>query len=190
MFDTEPQTMLKLIDDLRNGTDVESDPFPPEMQSNSPKQDRKKLPHMFRANSLDAVSAEVAEVLRHHDIGRTKLYPARLLKKNGDLHEGEFFFLNIRELKRGFDPEHSTNVRPGPNPNAGDRGMMPFILDHDQVAVTSDVLEGPDLWLDPTLFRSLFFKGALAKELIAKKLIPGTGTESRAIARCVVVPPA
>ncbi len=172
------------------GEEIAADRFPPMMWIGSSFKEPKKLKHIFSAGGLFAVSGAFAVILRRHDMGRNKLYPVTFYRKDRTTaFEGEYFFLNLCEQKAGFDPEKTSNFRDYRGDASAHLGGMPLILDHGDIAVSSSVLDGPDLWMDPTLYRSHFYKGELARELLAKKMFHSTRTESLSIARCRVVDP-
>lgn len=170
------------------GEEISADRFPPMMWIGGSFKEPKRLTHIFSAGGLFAVSGAFAEILRRYDIGRNRLYPVTFYRKDRTTaFEGEYHFLNLCEQKAGFDPDASSNFRDYRERPSPRRGGMPLILDHDDIAVSSSVLQGADLWMDPTLSEAHFYKGELARELLAKKMIHSTRTESLSFARCRVV---
>ncbi|WP_298430673.1 hypothetical protein [uncultured Jannaschia sp.] len=170
------------------GEEIPAERFPPAMWIGGSFKEPKKLKHIFSAGGLFAVSGAFAEILRRHDLGQNALYPVTFLSKDRTTaYEGEYFFLNICEQKSGFDPERSSNFRDYRERPSPRLGGTPLILDHGDIAVSASVLDGPDLWMDPTLATSHFYKGELARELLAKKMFHSSGTESLSIARCRVI---
>lgn len=188
--DQDMNRFIRLIRASKAGERLEAEDLPAEMWEIPKKKKPKKFPHMFRMNGFDTVSGEMAEVLRRHNIGDSKMFPVTLLKKDRKTpHEGEFFFLNIREKKEAFDPVASRKFTESPNREFW-KGSLPLGLSDNDIAVDATALVGPDLWLDPSLFRSYFIKGALARELIERKMIPSNRVHDHAdIARCIVLPP-
>lgn len=178
---------IRLIRAAKEGEPLQAADLPPEMWKTVDKSKFRPFPPMFRVNGFDAITGEMAEVLRRHNIGDTKLFPVTLLKEDRKTpFEGEFFFLNIREKKLAFDPGSSRNFKQPRNPNKR-KGSIPHVLADDDISVNPSALIGPDLWLDPSLLGSYFIKGALARELINRKMIPSNQVVDHAdISRCVV----
>ncbi|MBM2574979.1 hypothetical protein JQC91_01565 [Jannaschia sp. Os4] len=179
---------IALIRASQAGEEIAADRFPDEMWIRKSSNERKKLRHIFMANGLFAVSGAFAEIMSRHDMGPNTLHPVRLLKKNRrTAYEGEYLLLNLCAKKEGFDPERSRNFQSSRHPLA--KGRISGIFGHDDFAVSSAVLDGPDLWMDPTLFSSHFVKGAFAEELIAARMFHRTLPEREPLARCRVIGP-
>ena len=79
---TGEKTFIKLIYDSEQGEEIAADRYPEEMWIKPEASDRKKLKHIFGANGLFAVSGAFAEVLRRHNMGRNRLHPVRLYRKD------------------------------------------------------------------------------------------------------------
>ncbi|MEJ6393835.1 hypothetical protein V8J82_11245 [Gymnodinialimonas sp. 2305UL16-5] len=122
----------------------------------------KVLPHAHVASDFLTVSGEFLNVLDQFDLGRFASWPMTLLKKDKETpFEGEWFALWIGNQKRGFLREKSTSFEVPPYedtkwlsiPNSG-------ALDGDFV-MDASVKDGPDIWTDSTLSRSLMLSDRL-----------------------------
>lgn len=124
------------------------------------------LPDLFLANAYPIVSERGAAVLRQFDLGGGALHPVDAVFQQ-DRHTqlpGTFYCWVFGNTKAAFDPDHSFGVRPFAGLNSG-RWKMPFVHKDDQLAVSPAALTGPDVWVDPTLFKSVFVSGKLGEAL-------------------------
>ncbi|WP_209599144.1 hypothetical protein [Ruegeria sp. HKCCSP351] len=140
------------------------------------------LPEIFNGPYGPVVSRAVANVLREAELGKTKIYPLNVCQHDRVTPvEGEYFTLALGEQKTAFVPDRSNMVKPmGNKPDTWmKRGMKPKDFD---IVVSGIALEGPDLWVDPRLYWSLFFSARLVKALKAAKL-----TRRFGLSKCKVV---
>ena len=133
---------------------------------------RRPKRHVFSVG-FTIVSSEVADVLRAHDLGATRLVPVELLHPNRKTRvEGEWFYLIIAETKSALRPEASepgvlkslSRDRAWFSPRRND------MLANDDIAVSPAALEGVDLWRDAALIRAPFLSPRLVKAIRAAKL--------------------
>lgn len=142
----------------------------------------KALPDIFNGPAGPVISHAVADVLREAELGETKIYPLNVCQHDRVTPvEGEYFTLALGEQKTAFVPDRSNMVKPmGNKPDTWmKRGMKPKDFD---IVVSGIALEGPDLWVDPRLYWSLFFSARLVKALKAAKL-----TRRFGLSKCKVV---
>ncbi|HEX6742239.1 MAG TPA: hypothetical protein VF079_10665 [Sphingomicrobium sp.] len=123
-------------------------------------------PDLFLANTYPIVSERAADVLRRFDLGGGGLYPVDevLQKDRATPVPGSFFCWIFGNSKSAFAATESPDARPFAGPNSG-RWKMPFVHKDDQMAVSGAALGGPDVWVDPTLFKSVFVSGRLGDAL-------------------------
>lgn len=122
-----------------------------------------RLPDLFVANGYWVVSKKAADVLRQFDLGNGALYPVAVLRQDGTPYPGEYSSWNFGNVKSALSTDRSTNLRPFGV--AGRTWNLPWVLKDDDVAVTGEALAGPDVWVDPTLFKSLFISDRLGSAL-------------------------
>ncbi|MBO9621741.1 MAG: hypothetical protein J7500_03420 [Sphingomonas sp.] len=130
-----------------------------------------KLPDLISAQAHWIVSARAAEILRGFDLGQGALYPVREGAYQADnitRAQGDYFTWIFGATKSGLLPAESAGLRP--SGVAGRVFKFPWKVADETVAVSHTVLSGPDVWVDPHLFRSLFFSRALGDALDRAKL--------------------
>jgi hypothetical protein len=124
----------------------------------------KRLPQLFRGGGYCIVSSRRANVLRRFDLGQGALYSVAVLQKDRRTPVGgEWFSLCFGNVKQAFAAAASPKARPFGV--AGLRWHLPFVPQDDDMAVSPAALEGPDLWIDPTLIRAFFVSGRLSDAL-------------------------
>jgi hypothetical protein len=125
-----------------------------------------RMPDLFYAMSQWIVSSRAADVLRQYDLGGGALYPVSggvFEKDRSTRVPGDYFCWTFGNSKNAFLPEQSENVSPPQVP--GLWWDMAWKPKDNEVAVSRAALEGPDIWLDAMLFKSIFMSGALGDAL-------------------------
>ena len=114
--------------------------------------------------------AKAAAILQRFDLGTGALYPVRVSGKDRQTPLGEgWYCINFGSRKAAFLPERSDRLRP---PVGGK--WRPFAsLKDGEFAVSTEALNGPDIWVDPQLWDSIFFSERLGKALKKAKAAPG-----------------
>ncbi|QFI65242.1 hypothetical protein EKH55_0368 [Sinorhizobium alkalisoli] len=136
------------------GERMSAEHFPEKIFAKYPDKMERKQSDLVLAAGAVVVSAACADVLRQFDLGHSSLYPIKLFQHDRKTPvEGEYFCLNIGERKAAFLPEYSRGV----TTLGSGKLLMPPNLHDDDVAISPDALEGPDLWVSPPLIRIFFF---------------------------------
>jgi hypothetical protein len=122
------------------------------------------VPDLFFAYGFWIVSKATADVMRQVDLGGAQLVPVPVLKKDRQTPiGGEWLCINFGNAKHAVVPDKSETIRMGPQ----DRYNLPVTTKDDDVAVSSDALQPPDIWVDPQLWDNFFvsdrLRGALRK---------------------------
>ena len=161
---------IEAIKLLKAGKPVAQDMCPKTVWAGERAKSNQRLPDLFLANSYPIVSERGAAILSRFDLGEGALYPldAVFQKDRSTRFEGAFFCWVFGNVKSAFSAEHSTGMRPfAPNAPGGPHNWwsMPFVHQDDQLAVSAEAIPGPDVWVDPTLFKSVFVSGALGETL-------------------------
>jgi hypothetical protein len=128
-------------------------------------------PDLFFASSYWIISGRAAGVLRQFDLGEGALYPVSEGVFNRDDRTRlpkEYFCWIFGNKKSAFLSQESRNVR-APKIE-GLWWNMPWTPADDDVAVSGEALQGPDVWLDKMLFKSVFLSGPLGDALDAAGL--------------------
>jgi hypothetical protein len=146
------------------------------------KGDCKSLPDLFFAGSFWAVSLRCADVLRQFDFGHGALYSVKVTQKDKvtPIGDHEWFCVNFGNVKRAFLREHSDPIQFRRAIAA--RPTFSSTIEDGQCAVSSAVLEGPDIWIDPDIDRGIFLSGSLGNALRKAKCASGWG-----LRRCRVI---
>lgn len=133
--------------------------------SDAPDEDQKlrKLPDSFVAGDFFIVSQKMAFVFQSFDLGSSALLQVEMLKKHRkERFDGNFYMFHVTEKKTAFLPGQSENYD---KPRYDDDEYLGLVrlerTKNDDIAVAASALDGPDVWKDPTLRRSLFFSDPL-----------------------------
>jgi hypothetical protein len=131
----------------------------------------KTLPDLFYGYGYWVVSDRCADVLRGFDLGSGSLHPVKVFEKDKVTPIGDhgWFCWNFGNKKNVFLPDKSKNI----SPFSGNRWHPRATLRDNEIAVSPQALIGPDIWIDPLLFNSLFLSDALVKALKKAKCTSG-----------------
>jgi hypothetical protein len=133
-----------------------------------------RLPNLFFAGSIWAVSKAAVDVLRQFDLGAAGLYPVKVFKKDRQTPVGgEWFCINFGNRKETVAVRESILrderwIRPGVKGWIAKAG----IKDGD-IAVFKAACPGPDIWIDPQIGDAFFLSDALAVALKKAKADKG-----------------
>jgi hypothetical protein len=129
-----------------------------------------RLPDIAFAGSYWFVSKRAAEVIRQFDLGNGGLYPVEVLKKDRQtLVDGEWLCINFGNAKRTFLPQQSSNV----DPRSAGQWLPSSMMTDGNMALSTDALAGPDLWIEPVVRDGIFFSEGLGKALKKEKVDKG-----------------
>ncbi|WP_375415421.1 imm11 family protein [uncultured Bradyrhizobium sp.] len=116
-----------------------------------------RLPDIFFAGTVWAVSKAAADVLRQFDLGGGGLYPVKVLKKDRQTPVGgEWFCLNFGNRKEAFLLSESVPMRETYVRNGEKAWRLKSVLNDGDIAVSQAANDGADIWLEP-LFTDAFF---------------------------------
>jgi len=162
----DAQRAIETLNLLKAGKPVPAEMCPKRIWGGETAEWINGTPDLFLANTYPIVSERSAEVLRQFDLGGGALYPVdEVLQKDRTTPiAGPFFCWVFGNSKSAFAASESPEARPFAGPNSG-RWKMPFVHKDDQLAVSAAALGGPDVWVDPTLFKSVFVSGRLGDAL-------------------------
>ncbi len=130
-----------------------------------------RLPYFFSHN-LHCVSNEAIDVFERHDLGEAQFRPVAFFE-HGDQEQVDE---PVRVLVPA-NPRTALLVEQSPKLAAnalawspGQPVMASYLYEDDDVAVSSAVLGGPDVWIDPMFTRTFFLSDALVQALKAEGL--------------------
>lgn len=162
----EGQEIIGLMDQSAEknirGENLSAENFPKQLFAQREKTDEartyKNLPDLF-SGGFWVVSERVAEIFQAMDTGGGGVFPTELFQEDGKTPvEGNYYCLNFGNKKTAFALEHSPRARSSP----ASRVMAPpFNMKDDDIAVFASALQGPDIWIDPTLRASFFLSDRL-----------------------------
>lgn len=169
---TQEAGLREITAKIKRGEALTADEFPSEIfGAPDAKESDYKLPDLFYAYGFWVVTKAAADVLRQFELGGGGLHPVKMFKKDRVTPiEGEFLCINFGNRKQGLLPEHSLGLRKA----AGSpQWRMPFVTKDGDIALSSGVLTGPDIWIDPLARSSIFFSDGLGKALKKAKASKG-----------------
>lgn len=151
---------------IKKAASVLADMCPRRIWSDDPKRPLKRVPDLFNSRGYYIVSAKAADILRQYALGGGALHPVvdGVFQNDGTRLPGEFFTWVFGNQKSAVSGPNSLNLRPFA-PGWDGWWKMPLVLNDDDIAVSMHALDGPDVWLDPTLFKSIFLSGPLGQAL-------------------------
>ena len=129
--------------------------------------DIKKLPDLSIVRTSWILSLRLADVFRRFDLGTGGIEPVKAFKAD---HRtplgGQYFCLSFDNVKRAFLPDQSARVCDFVK---GVWTTKPDFSDGN-IVCSRDALSGPDIWIDPRLYGSLFLSDRLVNALAEARL--------------------
>lgn len=127
------------------------------------------LPDVSIVNGWPIVSESAEAVFRSFDLGEGALYPLEgaYQSDRSTRIPGDYFCWTFGNQKTAFLPHESPDKQPFGVKVDGDylRWNMPVVHHDGQLAVSGAALDGPDVWVDPLLFKSVFLSAPLGDAL-------------------------
>ena len=165
------RAFVELCNKLNRHEPVADADFPAELYAAPPFRAHKRPKrHLFVGGGPFVVSSEAADVLRAHNLGATRLLPVTLLFPNGATRvEGDWFYLVVRDQKAALRANVSTGLHKFSNVDV----FMPLGKDQlkaDNVVVSPNALDGPDIWFDPAIYLAVFLSEKLKRALTVAKV--------------------
>ncbi len=163
LSETNTNRAIETIKANKLGQPVAREGFPTALWANE--DGVKAPPPLMDVNGIWVVSEKAAAVLQKFDLGAGGLYPVSLFKADRKTLFGQpYYCWNFGNNKSALSADASLGLRPFGV--AGVTWNFPWTrIEDDSVAVSKTSLEGPDVWLDPLLFKSLFVSGPLGSAL-------------------------
>lgn len=125
------------------------------------------VPDLFAAYGYWVLSEAAANVLRESDLGQAQLVPVPVLKSDRKTPVGgTWFCVNFANARRLLVPEQSDHIRMGPQ----QRYNLPATTKDNQVVVSADALQPPDIWVDPEFWAAFFVSERLGTALRRAKV--------------------
>jgi hypothetical protein len=128
------------------------------------------LLNFFYAGSHCIVSEKAADIIRRFDLGGGALYPVSegMYEFGNEIRmPGHYFTWIFGNVKQAFLPDESTmKFKLGPT----SWWHMPLEMADGAAAVSRAAIDGPDVWVDPTLVEAIFLSQGLGDALDAAGL--------------------
>jgi hypothetical protein len=172
MLEANYQDVIPFDKKNASGEPMSASDFPTEAWggANADESAYRQLPSFFYAGGFWFVSAKAAAVLRQFDLGAGALYPVKVFAKDRQTPLGEgWYCINFGNRKTAFLPEQCHRVRP----MVGGKWPVFATLKDDEFAVSTDALNGPDIWIDSQASRGFFLSERLGKALKKAKAAHG-----------------
>jgi hypothetical protein len=129
-----------------------------------------RLPGVFLVNGYWIVSGEAADIMRRFDLGAGAFFPVEiLLSDKSTPAPGSWFVWSIGNRKTAFREADSPAARAMAGVGRS-LCLIPMMPKDDDIAVSPAALDGPEIWMDKTLFKSIFVSGPLGEALTAAGL--------------------
>ena len=126
-----------------------------------------KLPDLSVIRTSWILSQRLADVFRRVDLGKGGIEPVKAFKRDRQTPlGGQYFCLRFDNVKKAFMPDESVKV--------GDfvKGVWTTAASFSDgdIVCSREALSGPDIWVDPRLYGSLFLSDRLVNALADAKL--------------------
>ncbi len=150
---------------LKSGQPVPPENYPKKLWGDGRKGAVSSLPDLFDANGYYVVSERAKNVIETFDLGAGALYPVGIYQADQKTPvAGSWYCWAFGNTKQALVAEKSEGLRPFGV--SGSIWNMPFPpIRENAVAVNDVALEGPDVWIDPNLFKAVFVSAGLSSAL-------------------------
>ncbi|AVX03474.1 hypothetical protein MXMO3_00943 [Maritalea myrionectae] len=160
-FDSpEAKMMLEALEiHQRTGGEAPDDWFPTEAYGIYTDSNVKKVPYdLFSMDGFMTFSQKGKEAVEHLDFGGGKFLPLRVFENDRTTPvPGEFYILNYKGHKEALLADQSQHLE-RIYPPKDIWGLQDWLLEDGDIVVSSNALDGPDVWVDtPRLQSANFF---------------------------------
>lgn len=152
----------RLVSRARAGHHIDVSEFPSEFQRSNPKSNGKLDLPLWTSNFAH-VRADVVETLRRFDLGNTVFAPIRITLPDGAGVNEDFSILSVANPRSTIDKDMSEKLYVGHTMRSQLSTDKPV---HPSVVALKSALEGPDIWIDPDVLKTVFVNDRLAKALL------------------------
>ncbi len=159
---------------IARGERVEDEVFPTRLDMNAPFctdagyfRGGRRLP-VFFYQDLFCIAHEAIDIFAAHDLGEAQFRDVEIYEFDGETRvEEPVRVLVPANARKAFSMEHSPAVKAStlPVPELLAAPVASFMAKNGDVAVARHVLDGPDVWIDPTYRRTFFMSDRLAQAL-------------------------
>ena len=154
---------------LKAGKPVSSDLCPRKVWNDKGRKEPARLPDLSIINGYPIISERSAAVLRQHDLGEGAIFAIEGAYQSDRATRiaGDYFCWVFGNQKSAFLPHESSDKQPFGVKVDGEyvRWNLPILPRDNGLAVSTAALDGPDVWVDPLLFKSVFLSDPLGDAL-------------------------
>jgi len=128
----------------------------------------KDLPPLFDGGGGLNLVGQIAAPMLTFDLGRTLILPLRIFLADRSTEIGAeraFYTIPRYHVFEALAPEDSPALRPGRHSKPPTQWLLPRAPKDGDVAVQSQALEAPAIWVDPKLINGFFMSGPLVAAL-------------------------
>lgn len=168
------ESIARRSDVIQRGARIDEATFPTRLTMNTPFDPAaglfrggRRLPTFFYQDMF-CIAHEAIDIFAAHDLGEAQFRAVDIFEMDGETRIDE----PVRILVPGnattaFSMQHSPEVEKAtlPVPELLAAPVASFMMKNGDVAVTRDVLGGPDVWIDPTFRRTFFLSDRMARAL-------------------------
>jgi hypothetical protein len=126
---------------------------------------------LFEAGGRWIMCSAAADIFRRFDLGGGALCPVRegVWAPDPTARDPDNWFCWIfGNAKKAFSESNSPSAPGVDGPQFRDECALPWKMTDDVIAVSTEALSGPDVWVDRTLFKSVFLSRELGDALDAE----------------------
>lgn len=128
---------------------------------------------LFNVGDEVIMCSKAAGIVGRFDLGGAALYPVSegVWAPDPNIRDPEdWFCFAIANTKTAFSEAHSPLASGEDGPEFRDICVFPWTMADETIAVSREAMEGPDVWIDRALARSVFLSRALGDALDAAGL--------------------
>lgn len=120
-------------------------------------------------NRFILVSLQLARIMHRFDLGEGGTYETDIYDSTGETRlDLDHRYWNFGARKQSFMPEESTGMKQanfGNNDPNQDYFSSHYTLQNDNICLSQDCLQGPDVWIEQNVRRLVFFSDGLVRAI-------------------------
>jgi len=168
------ESIARRSDVIQRGARMDEGAFPTRLTMNTPFNPEvglfkggRRLP-VFFYQDLFCIAHEAIDIFAAHDLGDAQFRDVDIYELDGETRIDEPVRILVpANAMTAFSMEHSPEIKKAtlPVPELLAAPIASFMMKNGDVAVARRVLDGPDVWIDPTFRRTFFISDRLARAL-------------------------
>lgn len=168
------ESIARRADVIARGERIDEDAFPTRLTMNTPFDPAaglfrggRRLPTFFYQDMF-CIAHDAIDIFATHDLGDAQFREVDIFEMDGETRIDEPVRILVpANATTAFSMQHSPEIEKAtlPVPELLAAPVASFMMKNGDVAVTRNVLGGPDVWIDPTFRRTFFLSDRLARAL-------------------------